>query len=69
MYIKNQCPKYLFDIIPQSNCQYRTRNAHNIPKLRIPRSVPLKERLERCGVSFYVYGTQTGTPPQPCFER
>ena len=27
---KNQCPKYLFDIIPQSNCQYRTRNAQNI---------------------------------------
>ena len=27
---KNQCPKHLFDIIPQSNCQYRTRNAQNI---------------------------------------
>ena len=25
---KNQCPRYLFDIIPQSNCQYRTRNEH-----------------------------------------
>ena len=29
---KNQCRKYLFDIIPQSNCPYRTRNAFNIPK-------------------------------------
>ena len=28
---KNQCPKYLFDIIPQSNCQYRTRNAQKSP--------------------------------------
>ena len=28
---KNQCPKYLFDITPQSNCQYKTRNAQNIP--------------------------------------
>ena len=27
---KNQCPKHLSDIIPQSNCQYRTRNAQNI---------------------------------------
>ena len=27
---KNQCPKYLFDIIPQSNCQYRTRNAQQV---------------------------------------
>ena len=25
---KNQCPKYLFYIIPQSNCQYKSRNAH-----------------------------------------
>ena len=32
---KNQCPKYLFDIIPQSNCQYRTRNAHNIPHINV----------------------------------
>ena len=24
---KNQCPKYLFDTIPQSNCQYRPANA------------------------------------------
>ena len=24
---KNQCLKYLFDIIPQSNCQYRPTNA------------------------------------------
>ena len=30
MVYKNQCPKYLFDIIPQSNCPYRTRNALNI---------------------------------------
>ena len=27
--------KYLFDIIPQSNCQYRTRNAHNIPHIHV----------------------------------
>ena len=32
---KNQCPKYLFDIIPQSHCQYRTRNAHNIPHINM----------------------------------
>ena len=32
---KNQCPKYLSDIIPQSNCQYRTRNAHNIPHINV----------------------------------
>ena len=32
---KNQCPKYLFDIIPQSNCQYRTRNAQNIPHINV----------------------------------
>ena len=24
---ENQCPKYLFDTIPQSNCQYRPANA------------------------------------------
>ena len=27
---KNQCRKYLFDIIRHSNCQYRNRNEHNI---------------------------------------
>ena len=32
---KNQCPKYLFDIIPQSNCQNRTRNAQNIPHINV----------------------------------
>ena len=32
---KNQCPKYLLDIIPQSICQYRTRNAHNIPHINV----------------------------------
>ena len=32
---KNQCPKYLLDIIPQSICQYRTRNAHNIPYINV----------------------------------
>ena len=32
---KSQCPKYLFDIIPQSNCQCRTRNAHNIPHINV----------------------------------
>ena len=32
---KNQCPKNLFDIIPQSNCQYRTRNAQNIPHINV----------------------------------
>ena len=32
---KNQCPKYLFDIIPQSNCPYRTRNALNIPHINV----------------------------------
>ena len=32
---KNQCPKNLFDIIPQSNCQYRTRNAQNIPHIHV----------------------------------
>ena len=32
---KNQCPKYLFDIIPQSNGQYRTRNAQNIPHINM----------------------------------
>ena len=32
---KNQCPKYLFDIIPQLNCQYRTRNAHNISHINV----------------------------------
>ena len=30
---KNQCPKYLFDIIPQSNCQYRSINPRNIPHI------------------------------------
>ena len=28
---KKQFSKYLFDIISQSNCRYRTRYAHNIP--------------------------------------
>ena len=32
---KNQCPKYLFDIIPQSNCPYRTRNALNTPHINV----------------------------------
>ena len=32
---KNQCPKYLLDTIPQSICQYRTRNAHNIPHINV----------------------------------
>ena len=32
---KNQCSKHLFDIIPQSNCQYRTRNAQNIPHINV----------------------------------
>ena len=32
---KNQCPKYLFDIIPQSNCPYRTRNSLNIPHINV----------------------------------
>ena len=32
---KSQCPKYLFDIIPQSNCQYRTRNAQNICHINV----------------------------------
>ena len=32
---KNQCPKYLFDIIPQSNCQCRIRNEHNIPHMNL----------------------------------
>ena len=32
---KNQCPKYLFGIIPQSNCQYRTRNTHNITDINV----------------------------------
>ena len=32
---KNQSPKYLFDIIPQSNCQYRTRNVHTIPHINV----------------------------------
>ena len=32
---QNQCPKYLFDIIPQSNCQYRTRNPQNIPHVNV----------------------------------
>ena len=32
---KNQCLKNLFDIIPQSNCQYRTRNAQNIPHMNV----------------------------------
>ena len=32
---KNQCPKYLFDIISQSNCQYRTRNAQNISHINV----------------------------------
>ena len=35
MVYKNQCPKYLFDIIPQSNCPYRTRNALNIPHINV----------------------------------
>ena len=25
--------QFTFDIIPQSNCQYRTRNAYNIPHI------------------------------------
>ena len=32
---KNQCPKYLFNKIPQLNGQYRTRNAHNIPHMNV----------------------------------
>ena len=32
---KNQCLKYLFDIIPQSYCQYRTRNPQNIPHINM----------------------------------
>ena len=32
---KNQCPKYLFDINPQSNCQYRTRSAQNTPHINV----------------------------------
>ena len=32
---KNQWPKYLFDIIPQSNCPYRTRNVQNIPHINV----------------------------------
>ena len=32
---KSQCPKYLFDKISQSNCQYRTRNAQNIPDINV----------------------------------
>ena len=36
---KNQCPKYLFDIIPQSNCQYRTRNAQNILHINVKHRV------------------------------
>ena len=32
---KNKSPKYLFDIIPQSNCQYRTRNAHTISHINV----------------------------------
>ena len=32
---KNQCPKHLSDIIPQSNCQYRTRNAQNTPHINV----------------------------------
>ena len=32
---KNQRPKYLFDMIPQSNCPYRTRNALNIPHINV----------------------------------
>ena len=32
---KKQCPKYLFDIVPQSNCQYRSRNAQNIPHINV----------------------------------
>ena len=31
----HRCPKYLFDIIPQLNCLYKTRNAHNIPQINI----------------------------------
>ena len=32
---ENKCLKYLFDIIPQSNCQYRTRNAQSIPHINV----------------------------------
>ena len=32
---KNQCRKNLFDIIPQSNCQFRTRNAQNILHINV----------------------------------
>ena len=32
---KNQSPKHLFDIIPQSNCSYRTRNALIIPHINV----------------------------------
>ena len=36
---KSQCPKYLFDIIPQSSCQCRTRNAHNIPHINVKHQI------------------------------
>ena len=39
---KNQCPKYLFDIIPQLNCQYRTRNALDIPHINLKHQFFLK---------------------------
>ena len=32
---KNRCPKYLFETIPQSNCQYRTRNVQNILHINV----------------------------------
>ena len=36
---KSQCPKYHFDIIPQSNCHCRTRNAHNIPHINVKHQI------------------------------
>ena len=32
---KNRCPKYLFETIPQSNCQYRTSNVQNILHINV----------------------------------
>ena len=32
---KRKCLKYLFNIIPQTNCQYRSRNAQNIPHVNV----------------------------------
>ena len=32
---KNQCLKYLSDVILQSNSQYKTRDAHIIPQINV----------------------------------